>query len=307
MPSNRIRLKDLELVRHIAQAGSVTGAAALSNVSQPAASQRLLTLQNRLDATLFSRETGVMRPTQEGELLVTAANAIHRQLEQVAEDLANCHRQRVTRLRVATQCYTVYRWLPLVIRSLLAEFPDLEVDVIPEATDRTADAINCDELDVALVNRPPPCSASATALFEDEMFAVVSRSHPLASCTIIEPDQFVDQTLLLYTGEKHAVVEEVLKPAGVAVPRVVQIRITEAIVELARAGKGIAVLAGWVINDLPESDQLVRLRITRGGFLRRWYAITNPAAPPEYVDAFMHSVKGIGNSLQMPDWRARMA
>ena len=45
-----------------------------------------------------------------------------------------------------------------------------------------------------------------------------------------------------------------------------EVTITEAIVELARAGQGIAVLAGWVFNDLESVTGLTAVRITRRGF-----------------------------------------
>lgn len=307
MFKNRIRLKDLELVRHIAEAGSITGAAALANVSQPAASQRLMSLQSRLGSKLFLRSAGVMQPTREGKRLLDAAQVIQTELDQLCDDLTGQQHQRATQLRVATQCYTLYRWLPLVIRKLLSAYPNLEVDVVPEATDRAAVAVANDELDVALISHAPQQASGARLLFEDELFAVMSPTHPLAKCSWLDPGQFVDQSLLLYTGEKHAIVEEVLKPAGVPAPHIIQIRITEAIVELARAAKGIAVLAGWVLHDLPETRDLVPVRITPGGFLRQWYGITNPAAPADHTDAFLDMVRDIGYQLAQPNWRSRVA
>lgn len=307
MSRNRIRLKDLELVRHLARAGTITGAAARANVSQPAASQRLTSLQDRVGSTLFIRSGGVMRPTQEGKRLLDAAINIQHQLDRVNEDLLTSWQQRTRQLRVATQCYTLYRWLPLVIRDLLNQYPELEVDVVPEATDRAPDAILSDELDVALVNEATGQFSQGRRLFEDEMFAVMCPTHPMAGARWLEAEQFADESLLLYTGEKHAIVEEVLKPAGVPTPNIIQIRITEAIIELARAGKGIAILAGWALHDLPDAADLVPVRITRHGFARQWCGITNPAAPSDQVDAFLENVRRIGSQLNQPGWRTKLA
>jgi LysR family transcriptional regulator for metE and metH len=302
-----ITAKDLELVRRVAESGSLTAAATQMHVSQSAISQRLANLQDRLSLTLFERVNSAMQLTSAGDRVYTASKIVGAELESTLADLDQLNEQQSNQLRITTECYTCYRWLPFVIAKLRGEHPSLMVDVVPDATDAPYDALNKGDIDVAIVSRPPPDSRfSEHALFEDEMFAVMSTTHELAKRKYLNPAQFADQTLVLYTGNRHAIMEEVLTPANIKPKQIIQVRITEAIVELARSGHGIAVIAGWALDDFGDTAGLTAVRITRGGFKRDWRAIFGEHCAEEHVDAFLRAMRETGSSIHEKAWRRKL-
>jgi LysR family transcriptional regulator for metE and metH len=302
-----IENKDLNLVRLIAEHGSLTSAARRMHVSQPAASQRLANIQGRIGADLFVRKDGQMRPTAIGDRLVKAAEASSRLLDETRTDINRLLEQHDGRLRIATQCYTCYRWLPFVIRDMRLTHPALTVDVVPEATEDPYAALIDDRVDIAIVSNPVADSGFAEqALFSDELYAVMSDDHPFSSRRYLNPSNFTEETLILYTGSKHAVLEEVLFPAGVSPAQIVQVRMTEAIVELARSGLGIAVLAGWAFNDLDNKEGLVPVRISKRGFKRTWRAVISDNCSAEHVSSFVQYVRRAGDVLRSDQWRAEL-
>lgn len=302
-----INLKDLKLVQLISESGSLTSAARQMHVSQPAASQRLAQLQSRVGQELFLRKDGVMQPTQLSDRITSAANVIDKELETCWLDIQHILSPANTQLRVATQCYTSYRWLPFVLREMHQEFPDIDIDVLPEATENPYQALLEERIDVALVfNRDPAYDMNETPLFEDELYAVMHKNHPLASRHYLNPQNFENETLVLYTGDKHAIIEEQLKPAGAKPHRLMQVRMTEAIVELVRAGHGIAVLSGWAFDDIESKSELRAVRISQGGFIRQWQAISLPASNSEnseHLKRFVHILKKLGPLLHNQKWR----
>jgi LysR family transcriptional regulator for metE and metH len=305
--SHEFGVKDLQLVRLIAEDGSLTSAARRMHVSQPAASQRLANLQGRIGTDLFVRRDGLMRPTRAGERLVAAALSIAGILESAATDMREIVDDRNGHFRVTTQCYTCYRWLPFVISDMRALHPDLIVDVVPEATDSAYDALFDDRIDVAVVSNPQSDAPFIEqVLFEDELYAVMNSGHALASRHFLTPGNFSSETLVLYSGNKHAILEEILYPAGVSPARVIQIRITEAIVELARAGQGIAILSGWAFNDLDNKTRLKAVRICKGGFNRTWRAVVGRNANEAYVASFVKSVRNVGAAMRFQTWRKKL-
>ncbi len=302
-----IGIKDLKLVRLIAEAGSLTSAARRMHVSQPAASQRLANLQDRLGTAIFERVDGQMRPTTIGKRLVATANRVTEELERACADIRKHADDRADRLRVTTQCYTCYRWLPFVISEMRSLYPDLTLDVLPEATDAPYDALKSDRIDIAIVSSPDEASPfEHHALFGDELYAVMNSSDPLASRKFLTLKDLSTRTLLLYTGNRHAILDELLHPAGVSPARVIQVRITEAIVELARSGQGIAVLSGWAFSDLDNNDGLSAIRITRAGFKRTWVAAVGSNCNEEYVAAFVRCVRNVGESIRDQNWRMNL-
>ena len=166
----QIDTKDLELVRLIAEDGSLTAAARRMHVSQPAISRRLANLQQRIGARVFERKDGLMRPTAVGERLASAARAVDRELRAAGQDIRGIMEQRGRRLRLTTQCYTCYRWLPFVMRDMRKLYPELELDVVPDATDAPYTALEENRIDVAIVSNPEPGSVlEEQALFSDEL------------------------------------------------------------------------------------------------------------------------------------------
>ena len=299
--------KDLETVRLIAANGSLTETARLMHVSQPAISQRLAAIEDRIGVRLFIRRNGSMRATAAAERLAAAASTIDRVLNHAIDDVRSLLGQREQQLRITTQCYTCYRWMSFVIREMLAQFPDLNVDVVPEAIEDPYGAIERDEIDIAIISHPDASSLlRPVELFRDELFAVMRHDHPLAARKFLNPENFRDEALILYSGQRHAFVDEILSPAGITPARLRQVRMTEAIVELARAGQGIAVLAGWVLNDLVSKHELRAVRITRGGYRRRWQALINEQCPAVHAARFVELVKQTAAVIANDQWRQRL-
>jgi LysR family transcriptional regulator for metE and metH len=64
--------------------------------------------------------------------------------------------------------------------------------------------------------------------------------------------------------------------------------LTEAILELVKAGQGIAVLAGWAAEAALRSGEIVVRPLTRSGIARQWSAATiRRRSRPAYLAAFI--------------------
>lgn len=295
---------DLELVRVIADTGSLTRTADRLHVSQPAISQRLANLQERLGARLFLRCDGRMQPTDAARRLAEAAIAVDGIIDKAQRDVDNLLDRRQQQFRLTTQCHTSYRWLSFVIRDLVAAHPGVNIDVVPEAVEDPFGAVEHDEVDVALVfTENDSVRVKSESVFEDELYAVMRRDHAYAERRFLTPQNFAEEALVLYAGKRNAFVDLFLAPAGISPARVRQVRMTEAIVELARAGQGIAVLAGWVLNDLAGREGLAAVRITRGGYRRHWRALIAAQCPAKLRDTFIDSARRTGKAISLADWR----
>jgi len=302
-----LTMKDLDLVRSVADSGSLTAAAKQMHVTQSAASQRLANLHARLNMKLFDRRDGIMQPTTAGRRVLAAANVIVDELRSALVDIKELAEHQDGQLRIATQCYTCYRWLPFVIRAMREDHPLLSVDVVPEATDNIYDAVRDRQLDVGIVsNAIADSDCSEYELFSDELFAVMHTDHELATEKYIAATQFSGQTLILYTGDRHAIVDEILAPANITDYKLIQVRITEAIVELVRSGQGIAIIAGWALDDIVETEDLCAVRITKSGFKRNWTAVVGEDSNDVHVDSFVRAVRSVGTAIEGRAWRKQL-
>jgi LysR family transcriptional regulator for metE and metH len=88
-------------------------------------------------------------------------------------------------------------------------------------------------------------------------------------------------------------ITNVLEPAGVSLSRVTRMQLTEARVELVKAGLGITVLSKWLVKPFLGGKRSVRqIRIGRKGFYRSWYLATLSQKKNEpHIKAFANFLK----------------
>src|SRR5262249_36047680 len=122
-----LEIGHLQIVDAVARTGTVTRAAEELHVTQPAVSHRLRELEQRLGTTLFRRSGRRMTLTAEGTRLLESARRVLAELDTVETELAQYRVGHRGTLRVATECYLCYGWLPAVCRRLESERPGMEI------------------------------------------------------------------------------------------------------------------------------------------------------------------------------------
>jgi DNA-binding transcriptional LysR family regulator len=101
------------------------------------------------------------------------------------------------------------------------------------------------------------------------------------------------ETLLLYPPkEESLVLNQVLLPNGAVPGRIDEVQLTEAIIELVKAGLGISVIARWAVEPIVKSGALVARPLTARGLHRRWSAVMpKDLAKTDFVKEFVELLK----------------
>ena len=277
-------IRHLRVVDAIARHGTVTKAAERLSVTQPAVSHTLKDLETRLGVAIFTREPRQMVATREGERLLDTARVVLDEIDRAEYDLGRYKSGFKGIVRVATGCYTCYTWLPRILNQLKETFPEVDLQIVPEATRGAEQALLDGKLDLAILSELPASPAIETQeLFTDELLVVVPPGHPLAGRTHVEPEDFAEETLLVHSRYEGGSLErDILSPAGVEPARVMAMQLSTAILESVSAGLGITVMAEWVVAQDLESGRLRGLRLTPDGVRRTWRAafLARGSVPP---------------------------
>jgi LysR family transcriptional regulator for metE and metH len=286
-----LEVRYLRLVQAIADEGTMTRAAERLHLTQPALSHQLAAIERRLGGPLFLRLRRRMVPTGAGERLLVAARQVLCELERAEEEIRRSTSGRRGLLRLATECSTVYRWLPARLRLLRRRHPDLEIQVAAEATSRPLAALLDGRLDLAIVRDPPADRRlRAEALFADEMVAVLAAGHRLARRRFLGAEDFAAEHLIVYSSPKEEdfAFSDLLLPARVLPARVSQVQFSQAIVELVKAGLGVSVAPRWTVAEEVSAGAVAAVALTSRGIFRHWHAATLAAAPaPPYLREFV--------------------
>jgi len=277
MPSPVLEVRHLSLVNEIASTGSVTRAAERLHLTQSALSHQLRDIESRLGIQLFLRLGKKMVLTPPGERVLGAAKRVLDEIGRAEEDLKLMSQNGKGVLRLCTQCNTGYHWLPPLLQSFHRKFPGVDVQIMVNATDRPIEALLDGQIDLAVVTSDVDDKRLVSVpLFEDELVAVVAPTHPFARRAFIEPEDFAEEHLIIYKADRHDsyTFNRILAPAGVEPARVSQVPLTEAILELVKAGLGVSVIARWAIDPAIKSGAVKAVRIGKRGVYRAWSAVT---------------------------------
>lgn len=269
-----VEVRHLRLVDAIAKEGTVTAAAARLYLTQPAVSHALGELESRLGVRLFRRARRRMEPTAEGRRLLETADRVLEEIERVEYDLHSYREGKRGLLRVATQCYTCYRWVPRAMPELAREFPEIDLQIVPEATGDVVAALLAERIDLAILHRfPQHTDIAVEPLFSDEYVALLPLDHPLAGQEWIEALDFADERILLHTtAEESLLLSRYLSPAGVHPKRVSQLGMSEAIFEAVKAGLGVSAMTRWMADEEIRAGNIAWARLAPEGLERHWHA-----------------------------------
>lgn len=269
-----LEIRHLKLVAAIAETGSVTRASNCLHLTQSALSHQLRDAEEQLGVPLFERKNRKMTLTAAGERLLESARTVLAELESVQKEIQKRGGAGQGLIRLSTQCYTVYHWLPERLKLFQRNFPGVEFQLVVEATDNPFEALLDGKLDLAIVCSPiRNRKIRYTPLFEDEMVVIVSPGHRMADKKYAEPKDFAGEAVFIYPPkEESTLLNEILAPVGVWPRSIQEVTLTEAIIEMVRGGLGVALLAKWAVAPQLASGALVGLPLTARGLRRSWSA-----------------------------------
>jgi len=142
----------LRIFHAVADAGSLTRAGEVLNLSQSAVSRQIRALEESLNATLFHRHARGLILTEQGELLFDATKSIDHRLEAATARIRDSADEVFGELRVTTTMGFGLLWLAPRLSQLYENYPDLRIDLILK--ERVLD-LPMREADVAIRMKEP--------------------------------------------------------------------------------------------------------------------------------------------------------
>jgi LysR family transcriptional regulator for metE and metH len=285
-----LEVRHLRLVSAVAELGSLTRAGDRLHLTQSALSHQLRDIESRLGAALFLRVGKRLVLTPAGERLLATARDVLDRLDRTEQDIHQMGKARAGMLRLTTECYTCYHWLPPLLVRYRKRFPQVEVRIDVAATGRPLDMLLAGKLDLAIMSTPVRDRRLVSRpVFDDELVVVAARDHRFARQTHVRLSDLRDETLYVYPPkEESRVLQEVLVPSGHAPARVEEVMLTESIAELVKAGLGVSVLARWAVQPLVDACSIVSRPLTARGLRREWRAVMpKDLAGADYIGEFI--------------------
>ena len=145
-----MRLRYIELFHAVMTTNSLTGAANLLNISQPAASKALQQAENQLGFTLFNRVRGRLHPTEQALLLRPRVEKIIRELNDLQRLTSNFARPESHPLRVTCTPTLAQSLLPDATTLLRKARPATIVELATRHSVAMCESLTLRETDIGL-------------------------------------------------------------------------------------------------------------------------------------------------------------
>ncbi len=277
MATSILELRHLRTLLALKEAGTISRAAQLLNVTQSALSHQVLALERQYETGLFERKSSPVAFTAAGQRLLELAEQVLPHIGAAERDLARLTSNATGKLRIAVECHTCFDWLMPSMDALRARWPEVEQDIVSGFQADPIGLLHQDRAEVAIVSELDESETDVDfhPLFEFEMVAILPLNHPLLAKPYLVAQDFVGQALITYPvpDDMLDLVRQVLRPAGVEPPRRTT-ELTVGMLQLVASGRGLAALPLWAVNGYLERGYVARSRIGPEGLTGRLYAVT---------------------------------
>jgi DNA-binding transcriptional LysR family regulator len=244
----------------VVESGSVSTAARLLNLTQPAASQQLRELERCLRVRLLDRAGGRSIPTAAGTALLEPARRGQAAIEDAMAVALAYRADETGRVRLGTGATACIHLLPAVLAAARQRMAGLEVIVATGSSSTIIRRVELGELDVGLVTLPVAASRalSVIRLLADPLVALIPQAMADANETI-GVAQLSALPLILYeqSGSTRALIDAWFRRSGVTPVPAMQLDSVESIKVLASGGLGASIIPLMSLTR-PVADTVIR-------------------------------------------------
>lgn len=197
----RLKFRQLVLLDALGDSLSLRKAAALANLTQPAATRAMAELESAFGVQLFERSHRGMSPTVYGEALVRHARQVLFDVERAHEEIQALRSGSHGFVRVGALLSSAVRLLPMAIGDVKRKFPRMRISVEQHPQPPLIAKLREGSLDIVLcrlvTNSADAESLEQTVLFDDDFVLVASRNHRLARTKNLSLGDLVDEPWVL--------------------------------------------------------------------------------------------------------------
>jgi DNA-binding transcriptional LysR family regulator len=257
-------LRQLEILKAVADSGSFTGAGRRLHVSQSAVSRQILLLEAELNEPLFWRIKRKVRITPAGEILLQLANRVFDDIKETTASITDRQEKLTGSVRLVGGMTVSLYVFPSLLKEFRREHPEVDVKVITGSTDRLIRKLRTGAADLGLITLPIDEPDLVTVpVMREELMLVTYPSHPLSKRTRVEPQDLVRQPFILYEpgSNTRRVIDAFFLKENIRPRMVMETENVEIIKAMVKSGLGITVISQNAVEHEVREGELATCRI----------------------------------------------
>jgi DNA-binding transcriptional LysR family regulator len=240
-----LELRQLEMLRTVAEEHSFTRAGHRLHVSQSAISRQIKLLEEELGEVLLHRGGRLVTLTPAGEALFAAANRILRDVQEVVAQLSDARGLKRGRVRLGggmTVCLYIF---PKLLRAFRREHKQVDFRVVSGTSEQILGRIRSHDVDLGLLTLPISArDLEVIPVLKEEMVVVAGAGHPLTRGGTVEAAELGRFPMILYEAGSNTrkVIDGFFVEEGVAAEVAMETENVEIIKAMVSSGIGVTVV-----------------------------------------------------------------
>ncbi|HEX6161442.1 MAG TPA: LysR family transcriptional regulator [Thermoanaerobaculia bacterium] len=259
------------MFRAVAEAGSFTAAALRLHVSQSAVSRQLKLLEEELGTLLLQRTGRGVTITPEGHILLSTANRIWRDMQEVVAQIADTQKLQRGSISLGGGMTVCLHILPKLLKKFRSLYKNVDLRITTGTAAHLLQSLRDNEVDLLLLTLPiAGPDLEVLPVLKEEMVVITARNHVLTRTRSIEPRALARYPLILFESGSNTrkVVDEFLFHQQIPANVVMETENVEIIKAMVANGLGVTILPYGAMAAELRSGRFVWARI-RGARLYR--------------------------------------
>jgi DNA-binding transcriptional LysR family regulator len=198
-----MNLRQMEVFHAVMISGTVTGAARLLNISQPAVTGILRHTEDKLRLTLFHRVKGRLEPTPEAHALFTQVEAVFDRVETVRRTIEGLRDARVGTLDIAAIPAVGATLLPSAIGVFLTRHTGVSIRFQMRSRREVMELVASGAVDLGFgfLSSDHP-RLVAEEISRGDLICIMPKSHPLSALREVPAEALADHPLITYSSSQ---------------------------------------------------------------------------------------------------------
>ncbi|MBO9537822.1 LysR substrate-binding domain-containing protein [Herbaspirillum sp.] len=202
---NSVKIRQLEAFRALILRQTVTRAAQMLHVSQPAVTRLINDLEADVGFALFDRTNGRLYPTPEGMVLFEEVERSFAGLDRIAQTAEQIKSLRRGSLHIAGAPAMALEFLPSVLTGFMREHPGINTTLLIHASSIVIDLVVGRRCDVGFIAHPlTHHGVNIESIHSAPMRCILPHGHRLAGKAVITPEDLRGESFISFPKEFDA-------------------------------------------------------------------------------------------------------
>jgi DNA-binding transcriptional LysR family regulator len=294
----QVNLRQIEAFKAVIEQGTVSRAAEILYISQPAVSKMLNYLEEDSGLTLFDRVRGKLAPTRQGMRLYAEIDRIFAGLRQLEQAIDSIRRDEQSHLNIGTLPALGGSFIRRVTLNFLKTHPDITLSIHSRSSQIVTEWLVTRQLDLGLVNGLVDNTyLTREPLIEHALVCALPPAHPLCKKKVIRPRDLDNLPFVtfFFMSQTRQLVETLFEDNNVRLNVVLETDNAPSVCEFVASGLGVSLIHPLFAGGMHEH---IVLRRFEPEVYFRFQLCRMPASQnSSLVDAFFQEVRSVADEV----------